>query len=37
VTAPMFSMDETGTGIKSLAIVEGGADGEWHFKDVVNP
>jgi len=37
VTAPTFSMDETGTGIKSLAIVEGGADGAWHFKAVVNP
>ncbi len=37
VTAPTFSMDETGTGIKSLAIVEAGADGEWHFKAVVNP
>ena len=37
VTAPTFSMDETGTGIKSLAIVEAGADGAWHFKAVVNP
>jgi branched-chain amino acid transport system substrate-binding protein len=37
VTAPNFSMDETGTGIKSLAIVEAGADGAWHFKAVVNP
>jgi branched-chain amino acid transport system substrate-binding protein len=37
VTAPTFSMDETGTGIKSLAIVEAGADGKWHFKAVVNP
>jgi branched-chain amino acid transport system substrate-binding protein len=37
VTAPNFTMDETGTGIKSLAIVEAGADGAWHFKAVVNP
>jgi len=37
VTAPTFSMDETGTGIKSLAVVEAGADGAWHFKAVVNP
>jgi len=37
VTAPSFTMDETGTGIKSLAIVEAGNDGAWHFKDVVNP
>jgi branched-chain amino acid transport system substrate-binding protein len=37
VTAPLFSMDETGTGIKALAIVESGDDGEWHFKDVVSP
>ncbi len=37
VTAPTFSMDESGTGIKSLAIVEAGTDGKWHFKAVVNP
>lgn len=37
VTAPVFTMDETGTGIKSLAIVEAGDDGQWHFKAVVNP
>lgn len=37
VTAPVFSMDETGTGVKSLAIVEAGDDGQWHFKAVVNP
>lgn len=37
VTAPVFTMDATGTGIKSLAIVEAGDDGQWHFKAVVNP
>jgi branched-chain amino acid transport system substrate-binding protein len=37
VTAPTFTMDDQGTGIKSLAIVEAGDDGAWHFKDVVNP
>lgn len=37
VTAPVFSMDPTGTGVKSLAIVEAGDDGKWHFKAVVNP
>jgi len=37
VTAPVFTMDETGTGIKSLAIVEAGDDAQWHFKAVVNP
>ncbi len=36
VTAPNFSMDPSGTGIKSLAIVEA-KNGDWHFKDVVNP
>jgi branched-chain amino acid transport system substrate-binding protein len=37
VTAPTFSMDATGTGVKSLAVVEAGDDGNWHFKAVVNP
>jgi branched-chain amino acid transport system substrate-binding protein len=37
ITAPTFTMDATGTGIKSLAVVEAGDDGNWHFKAVVNP
>ncbi|MGQ9627574.1 MAG: ABC transporter substrate-binding protein, partial [Anaerolineae bacterium] len=36
VTAPNFTMDETGTGIKCLAIVEA-KGGNWVFKDVVCP
>jgi branched-chain amino acid transport system substrate-binding protein len=36
VTAPTFTMDPTGTGIKSLAIVEA-KNGDWVFKAVVNP
>ncbi|MGC8786761.1 MAG: ABC transporter substrate-binding protein [Anaerolineae bacterium] len=36
VTAPTFTMDPTGTGIKSLAIVEA-KDGDWVFRAVVNP
>jgi branched-chain amino acid transport system substrate-binding protein len=37
VTAPTFTMDNTGTGVKSLAVVQAGDDGKWHFKAVVNP
>ncbi len=36
VTAPSFSMDATGTGIKSLAIVEA-KNGDWVWKATVNP
>jgi branched-chain amino acid transport system substrate-binding protein len=36
VTAPIFSMDPTGTGIKSLASVEA-KGGDWVFRAVVNP
>jgi branched-chain amino acid transport system substrate-binding protein len=36
VTAANFSMDPTGTGIKSLAIVEA-KDGNWVWKATVNP
>jgi branched-chain amino acid transport system substrate-binding protein len=36
ITAPTFSMDETGTGIKALTIVRA-EGGEWVFDAVVNP
>jgi branched-chain amino acid transport system substrate-binding protein len=36
VTAPTFSMDPTGTGIKSLAVVEA-KNGDWVWKATVNP
>lgn len=36
VTAPTFSMDPTGTGIKALAVVRA-VGGNWVFEAVVNP
>lgn len=36
VTAPTFSMDPTGTGIKALAVVKA-TGGNWVFEAVVNP
>ncbi len=36
VTAPTFSMDATGTGIKSLTVVKA-EGGKWVFDSVVNP
>jgi len=36
ITAPTFSMDETGTGIKALTIVRA-EGGQWVFAAVVNP
>jgi branched-chain amino acid transport system substrate-binding protein len=36
VTAPTFSMDPTGTGIKALAVVKA-IGGNWVFEAVVNP
>jgi len=36
ITAPTFSMDPTGTGIKSLAVVKA-ENGKWVFDTVVNP
>ena len=36
VTAPIFSMDETGTGIKALTVVRA-ENGQWVFDAVVNP
>ncbi len=36
VTAPIFSMDATGTGIKALTVVKAD-NGKWAFDAVVNP
>jgi len=36
ITAPTFSMDATGTGIKALTIVKA-ENGNWVFQAVVNP